>query len=287
MSHLDNLLINLERLEEHLNSVKSGSLVAKDDLASVLHILVNNGEGYDLIKKTLEEISASDLNISAFKSQLISRKRDGLDIRLAIRTANITSSYKVALGEMLKQEVIYHDNSVWSAQSSLNWSQIIAKSRNKHGSHVDDGSIAWLKDLRYYPAANSDVLTLLLWSFGEALLEAITKHLVANGVDITIYHATHSLNGINFQTGMLTAESANDVRVAATVALTEDAHGNRTIFGGIYGDQAFILGVNSTRQTTATIGKPGVSLEDIEHEFITGQNPAQLNRAQRRAQRKQ
>jgi hypothetical protein len=287
MNYINELLVNLERLESHLDAIEDGSLTARDDLASVLQILVHPGDGYDLIGKALKEIGAPDLPMPAFSKHKISKKYNCNDVHLAIRAVNITSSHTLNLNDMLKQEVIYHDSSVWKTSSSLNWSQIIAKSRNKHGSHVDDKSPAWLKDLRYYPAANADIMTLLLWSFGEALLGSITNHLASNGQGVMPYVTRNSLNGISFQAGMLAAESATKITVAATMMATKEHVGNRTVLGGMYGNQAFILGLDNLRRPTAIIGQPNVPLEDIEHQFITGSDPTGLSRAERRASRKQ
>ncbi len=286
MSHADNLLVNLERLESHLDSIQGGSLTARDDLASVLQLLVHKGEGYDLIGKAFDELGIPPLLLPAFRDKDISRKYNGKDVHLAIRTANITDDTVLELDAMLDQEVIFHDSSVWSTDSSFGWRKVIANSRNKYGSHVDTAPPEWLKDLRYYPASNSDVMTLLLWSFGEALLGAITAHLAVHKQGVMLYKPRHDLNGISFQNGLLVADSKTVVTVAADFMVTQEYQGQRTILGGTYAKRAFILGLNALRQPIIAMGDPGKSLEDIEHQFITGISPDGLNRAQRRAQRK-
>lgn len=284
---MDDLLINLERLESHLDAVQDGSLTAKDDLASVLQLLVHKGEGYNLIDRAFVEIGIPPLELPAFSDKNIDRKYNGKDVHLAIRTTNITDSTVLTLDSMLDQEVIFHDSSVWSADSSFSWRKIIANSRNKYGSHVDLKPPEWLNDLRYYPASNADIMTLLLWSFGEALLGAITTHLANHGQGVMPYKPRHDLNGICFQNGLLVANSETVVTVATDCMVTQEYSGQRTILGGLYADRAFILGLDSLRRPTVIMGNPGKLLEDIEHEFITGRDPDGLNRAQRREQRRQ
>jgi hypothetical protein len=198
----------------------------------------------------------------------------------------MSNSIPLPLSDMLDQEVIFHDNSVWPSKASLNWKTIIAKSRNKYGSHVDLAPPQWLNDLRYYPAANADVITLLLLSFGEALLEAATYHLASNGQSVMLHKARTSLNGICFQQGVLVADSATKVTADAHIMLTEEYSGQRTILGGVYADRAFILGLDASRRPVVAVGNPDEHLEDLEHKFLTGIDPIGLNRAQRRAMRK-
>ena len=286
MSKLDELEVNLERLEHHLNAVTDGSLTARDDLASVLQILTHSGEGYDLINKALAEQNLPTFTMPAHLNDAIVRTYDGKDVILAVRSINSDSSVQLPISNLLDQEAVFHDNSTWTSESSLTWKQIIAKSRNQRGSHVDDNPVQWLEDLRIYPIANADVMTFLLWSFGEALLEAVTYHLASNVDRFMVYERRKALNGVEIQIAHLLAIPPSSINVGAEIMVTDEYDGQRTIFGGVYNSTPFILGLNASRQLAVLRGNPGDNLEDLESHFILGNSGDGLNRAQRRAMRR-
>ncbi len=286
MSKLDELIVNLERLEAHLDAIFSGSLVARDDLASVLQILLHDGEGHDLINKAFDEQGLPQLSMAAHQQPQINRSRNSQPVILAIRAVNSDASTPQPLDDVLNQEAIFHDNSVWSSSSSLTWKQVIAKSRNQYGSHIDDEPVRWLEDLRIYPVANADAMTFLLWSIGEALLGSLSAHLASNGADMLSYQRRKSLNGIEIQEGHVLSVPPTSIQVGADLMITDEHRSQRTIFGGIYNSTPFLFGINKNRQVVALKGNQGDSLEDLESHFLLGSAGDGLNRATRRAMRR-
>lgn len=286
MSKFDELIENLERLETHLDAVYSGSLVVKDDLSSVLQILTHQGEGYDLINRAFIEQTVPPLYMTSHPQNQITRTRDNNAVILAIRAINNDDSNQKPIENVLAQEAVFHDNSIWPHTSSLTWKQVIAKSRNQHGSHVDDNPVQWLENLRIYPIANADVITFLLWSFGEALLEAITKHLNSNGHHVQVHKRRKALNGIEIQESHLVAVPPTSIFVGADIMLKSEHAGQRTIFGGVYNFIPFILGINPSRQIVFLWGKKDDNLEDLESHFLLGSAGDGLDRAARRKLRK-
>jgi len=286
MSTLDELEVNLERLEHHLDAVHDGSLTARDDLASVLQILTHDSEGYDLINRALSEQGVPTFTMPGHMNVAIERTRGGKDVILGVRSINSDPTIQIPFPDLLAQEAIFHDNSTWPSSSSLTWRQVIAKSRNQHGSHVDDSPVQWLEDLRIYPAANADVMTFLLWSFGEALLESLTHHLGTHLDRFMPYERRKSLNGIEIQSAHLLSVPPTSIEVGADLMITSEYDGQRTVFGGLYNSIPFILGLNSSRQINVMRGNQGASLEDLESSFILGSAGDGLNRAQRREMRR-
>lgn len=286
MSIIDELEVNLERLEHHLDAVYSGSLIARDDLASVLQMLTHSGEGYALINKALAEQNLPMFNMPAHTNSAIARTHDGKNVILAVRSINSDPSIQMPFSDVLSQEAVFHDNSTWTSASSLTWAQIIAKSRNQHGAHVDNNPIQWLEDLRIYPIANADVMTFLLWSFGEALLEAITHHLASQINQFMLYERRKALNGVEIQLAHLLSVPPTSIEVGADVMVTDEYSGQRTVFGGVYNSIPFVMGLMPSRQIAMLRGDTGQNLEDLESHFILGSSGDRLNRAQRRAARR-
>ena len=196
---IDELQTVLERLEHHLDDIHLGSLTARDDLASVLQLLVGDGTGYRLIARAFDELGLRELAMPAFSKTTIDRTFKSENTHLAVRAINIADNRKLPLSQMVEQEVILHDGTVWNIEKSINWKRIISNARNNLGSHIGESQPAWLNDIKYYPASNADIITLLLMSFGEALLESITSQLGSSGQPVMTYIARHDLNGIVFQ----------------------------------------------------------------------------------------
>jgi hypothetical protein len=74
---------------------------------------------------------------------------------------------------------------------------IIRNVRNKYGGHVDEMSPTWLKELRYLPLANCDVVTFLLWACGESLFHSICFELAKNRLwGSVVRPSTRYLGGI-------------------------------------------------------------------------------------------
>jgi hypothetical protein len=283
MGKLEDLQHNLERLQEVLERVKEGSLTAKDDLAGTLNILLSPNKGFDLIKKAFNENGLQQVELPGFLEKEVEKERDGHSFVLSIRTANLENEHLIPLDSFLEQECVYHDGSEWTTKKEMTWMDIVKKSRNKFGSHVDDQPPKWLTTLRYYPAANADVMTLLLWSLGETLLDSLTRHLIANGIDIDPYERSTSLSGIEFQKSEFIKLGGTQYSAGALILVNEETGTKRTILGGILSNKPFILGLNARMQVELIIGSLDQSLEELESVFYQGTAALGMNRAQRRA----
>lgn len=283
MSELEKLLVTLDRLEENLAAVKDGSLTGRDDLATTIHLLIGEGDGYDQIRKGFEETGMNLPSVSGFRDARLPTLIEGKNVALCLRTVNFDKSIQLPLPDVLNQVCVYHDGSVWNSAKELTWKDIVKKSRNKFASHIDEKPPAWLETLRYYPSANADVITLLLWSLGEALLEACTTSLSQGGVEAVPYAAVDNLHGISFQQGELLTFAPQQIKAGAYIKITTRTEKPRTILGGVYLERAFIIGVNEQLQVSCLIGDPGVSLESLESSFILGPQAPSMNRAARRA----
>lgn len=282
MSPTEELLLNMERLESHLDAINSGSQIARDELATVLQIMTHDGHGFDLINKSLNELGYSGLQMPGYQSDQTYRSYDGKDVALAIRPVNQDPLAVMALSDLLKQEAIYHDNSSWASNDSITWKQIIAHSRNNHGAHAGEDPKAWLEDLRIFPISDSDVMTFLLWSFGEALLEALTTHYATNGFGMMIHKRRTSLNGINLKDAHILHQPPTSIIAGTDLMITEESTRPRTLFGGMYNDTPFVVGMSALRRVNIIRGNKGNSIEDLESEFLFGNAGDNMNRYQRR-----
>jgi hypothetical protein len=91
------------------------------------------------------------------------------------------------LTRFLQQECVRFAVPGFEPAQSWTWAEIVKKVRNKYGGHVDERPPQWLDELRFYPAADSDMLTLLFWSAGENLLTSATKQLNDHGIRVQPY----------------------------------------------------------------------------------------------------
>ena len=199
-SPIERAVETLERLRRHIGAIREGERTARDDLAVVLHLLVGSGPGYGVIQEAVEALGVSSPAIPAWDADLPS-EIDGSPVILGIRSlTDDHTALLLPLSDLLSQTCLRFAVPGMSPEANWSWEALIRKARNKFGGHVDGNPPAWLQDLRYYPVADTDAVTFLLWSIGEAVLAATTRLLHDHGVDIDVYQPDdHYLDGITLQ----------------------------------------------------------------------------------------
>lgn len=262
------LLDNLDRLRRHAESVRAGSLTARDDIAAVLTLLTGGGDGYGLLKRGFDALGL-DLPRTALWSKDIETEIDGRQVLLAIRTIADDGQATGSLLEHLDETCLRFAVPGFEPEASWSYSKLIKKVRNKFGSHADPKPPEWLRELRYYPAGDSDAVTLLLWSAAETTLTSATTALVQAGIDIETYRpADHYLNGVEMTQAYVMGRPSEKLAVAARVKCATWASGSRrALVGAVFGDRAFVFGLEGDSRLAFKLGEPGSSVNDVVNEF--------------------
>lgn len=285
-SPIERAVETLDRLRRHVGAVRQGERTARDDLAVVLHLLVGSGAGYGVIQDAVESLGVSSPSIGAWDVD-IPAEIDGSPVILGIRSlSDDQTAPLLSLPDLLQQTCLRFAVPGVAPEANWSWEALIKKVRNKFGGHVDGKPPAWLQDLRYYPVADTDAVTFLLWSIGEAVLCATTRLLHDHGVDVDVFQPDdHYLDGIALQQGYVIAESDTKLDVRAQLSCERWASGRRrAILGARFNGRPFIFGLEGDARLTFQQGEPGSSLRGLERLFrSTVGPPGRPNRAARRA----
>lgn len=169
------LLENVERLREGVEMVRAGSQTARDQLATVLHVLVGGDgvtDGYGLLGRGLRELGLGDPEAESWGAPLPANV-DGQPVMLALR-GSPEAGQRGALLDHLSEECLRFD--IPGIESSASWSylDVVKKVRNKFASHVDRRPPRWLEELRFFPAGDADAVTFLLWRAAEVSLRRVS-----------------------------------------------------------------------------------------------------------------
>lgn len=265
------LLENLERLQTHVEAVRALSGTARDDIASVLHALVGGDgadDGYGLVMRGFDELGLPLPEVVSWGRE-IDDQVEGQPVSLALRGSPGVGGPTVPLPDHLKETCVRF--AVQGLEPSANWSylDLTKKVRNKFGSHVDRKPPKWLTELRFFPAGDSDAVTFLLWRAAETTLSTVTLALVNAGVDVERYQPVDSyLDGIDLQQALVLGRPGDHLDVRAHLACARWASGRRrAVVGGLFGEQAFVFGLEGDGRLALTVGQPGMSVAVVTESF--------------------
>ena len=289
METIETIVDQLDRLKRHVGALRNGQTSARDDAATVLHLLVGKGEGYGRLYDAARSLGDDGPRLPVWADPGLVQGSDGLPVIVGLRgVADVThiETVRRPIPTFLDEVCLRHAVPGVESQADRSWRDVIRHVRNKFGSHADRKPPQWLRDLRYYPAADSDVVPFLMWSVGEAVLEASTEWLRGHRVDIERHQSQQYLDGVRLhQANVLYDDTALDVR--AQLQIDNWASGRRrAIVGGLYSNKPFIFGVGADGSLLLDEGKWGMSLRDFHQKFRTSGSPMQPNRKQRRAAQK-
>lgn len=269
-SELDRLLDSLDRLRAHVEAVRALSPTARDDIATVLHVLVGGdggADGYGLVVRAFNELGL-DMPEAAGRSADIPETIEGEPVLLGMR-GTPTGERAMPLLDHLDETCLRF--AVPGFEPMANWSYLdfVRKARNKFGSHVDKRPPKWLEELRFYPAGDADALTFLLWRAAEVTLTAVTDALVAAGVDAESYEPGDCyLNGIDLEQAYVLGRPGQPLDVRARVRCATWASGSRRpLVGALFDDEPFVFGLEADSRLTFTLGSRGQSVGELTQDF--------------------
>lgn len=277
---VEHLVDYLERLEDAVDAIRGGSRVARDGLATVLHVLVS-----DLIPSACTELGIEEPSISVWSDSDLIEQYEGRPVAFAFRAAAPDAGLSVApVSQGWTQPCLRWADPSVNPQQSFSIAELAMMVRHKYGSHVDRNPQEWLRRLRIYPVAGSDAVTYLLWSHAEVLLEACTHHFAASGIDVAPWsRPSPYLDGLAVSEGFAVVDGAG-VDLICRVSSDRWQSGNgRPVFGGVFDRRPFLLCLNPEGQMESVVGAPGSALEALERAC---RRESTLNRAARRAARR-
>lgn len=261
----DRLKQVLMRLEHHLKSMHSGQSIVKDDLASVLHILHGKGEGYGLILRAANELGTQPPVVHGWKGP-IPETIDGSNVMLGLRLEpDSTDSVMMGIGEFMQQACLRFAVNGLSPEATWSYQDVIKKVRNKWGSHASNKPPQWLDTLRFYQAADHDLLAALLQACGETTLSSTTQWL-KNFRSVKAYSAPiNSRTAIEFFEGYaLKTTEGFDIR--AKVQFSKQLKAPYLIFG-IELDEPIIFGASQNHKLALMVGEKAEPLSNLEQRF--------------------
>jgi hypothetical protein len=276
VSDLVLLIENLGRLRTHVESVRIGSRTARDDLATVLHILVGGDgrdDGYGLILRAFDQVDLGPPLATAWGYD-VSDTIDGEPVLLALRGTPIEGP-TTTLGNRLSETCLRF--AVPGTEPAANWCflDLIKKVRNKFGSHVDRKPPKWLEELRFYPAGDTDAITYLLWRAAEEVLSSVTSALIASSHDVEPFQPTNRyLNGLDLTQAYVVGRLQEhlDVRAHLRCASWTSAS-RRAVIGGRFGESPFVFGLEADGRLVLTTGTNGSAVADLLRVFVTSGLP--------------
>ena len=276
VSEARRLIENLGRLRDHAEAVRAGSPTARDDLATVLHVLVGGdgtADGYGLVQRALDEMNLDPPMMHGWAST-VSEAIDGEPVLLALRGSPETGTV-MTLRDRLSEPCLRF--ALPGTEPAANWSSLdlIKRVRNKFGSHVDKKPPGWLEELRYYPAGDADAVTYLLWRAAEEVASAVVAALVAGGCDVEPFEPhDRYLNGIDLTQAYVLDRPGVHLDVRAQVQCESWTSGaRRAIVGARFGDEPFVFGVEGDGRLALSMGAAGTPVADLAREFIQGEMP--------------
>lgn len=259
----------LDRLRRHVEAVRQGETTARDDLAVVLHLLVGTGDGYGVIQSAVDYLDVAPPELPVWDTE-IPPQIDDLSVTLGLRSARTdTDAPTSLLNDALQETCLRYAQPGVEPEATWSWEALIRKVRNKFGGHVDDKPPGWLEGLRYYPVADTDVVTFLLWSIAELILARTTQCLHDHGAEVTVFQPEDKyLDGIEFQQGYVLQEGERKLDVRAQLACEQWVSGRRrAILGGGFARRPFIFGLKADGRLSLQQGPEGSSLRDLEASY--------------------
>jgi hypothetical protein len=292
---------NLDRLKRQLRDLKAGETSARDDVAVILQILVGDGGGYGIFHDLCEAESLGEPTVRGWLNDIpasfpapghfpASMNFDQEisdyhgDVVLGIRPypAPHLSDTFVPLSDYLQQSCLRfeHPNA-----PATNWSyvDVIKKVRNKFGSHVDPRPPQWLRELRYYPAADRDVVSLLMWSIGTTVHAAARNHIdMLMGGPATSAVPDYTIGAIDLSLAYVTSEGEDGWGQVSVLRARRPTPGVPIpIIGAVTHNRSLIFGLTGEGVFTVLEGEDGIGLDEALNRFRV--QPGVMNRDQRRA----
>lgn len=268
---VESLVENLDRLRRHAEAVRDLSPTARDDLAGVLHLLVGgdgDSDGYGLLRRAFGSLGL-DTPIVAAWGRDMEVELDGEPVILGLRAAPSAEGSPRPLPEHLDETCLRFALPGVEPEDNWTYADLIKKVRNKFASHVDRKPPRWLRELRYFPAGDSDVVTVLLLSIAETVLQATTTALFDAGIDVGVYElGDRYLNGIELNQAYVLGRPAVRLDVRAELRCETWASGRRrALVGGMFGAEPFVFGLEGDARLCMQFGAAGTSLSDLTIEF--------------------
>jgi hypothetical protein len=290
---IEHMVDALERTSAHLTAIYTGAADVGPDLATTLHLLVGEGDGYGWLAKALEELEI-DPRYPLFEVGL-----GGDDVVLHLRSdCPLDPEEPPAYGTLDR----YLD------ETCVRWAipgveptenhprrKIIKWIRNKYGSHMDKKPAQWLDDLRVYPAGDRSALTYLAATTGRGLLENTVPALVTAGAlePGQVQVPGRYMSGIDVSQAIVTKETQGRYGLIGHVRAERwsGRSARSAVVGAVVDDMPMIFGIEAAGQLTLFHGEAGTTLEQLERDFRA--RPASPpvvptpNRSERRRQQRE
>jgi hypothetical protein len=263
MDSVHRLAATLGRLRTHLESIKNGSLGAEEDLSVVLHLLIGEGSGYSQVEQAFNQLNLPGPLLPVWPESNLPLAEGGKQTILDIRTTAHERNRSASLNEFLAQKCLRYSPSANGDGLDWSWSKVVEVARHNYGAHGAARPTPLLNQIRYYPTAGADVLTLLLWSLGEMLLDVISNKLVESGVNIQPYQANPALNNVQFERGRLLKTPTGGLLADAVILLTAAPANNIAIVTGMFSGKPVLLGLNPSRQPIVRYGESGTTFDQL------------------------
>jgi hypothetical protein len=260
---LTSLPETVDRLGGLLDLAEGGSSAAKDDLSVVLNLLIGQGRGYGIIESELSALGVATPRFSAWKDPFVTTTTgisngQEMSLILGVRAepGADDSSFEASLDEMANQVIVWWAHADLPPAAAWSLRDLVRKSRNMYGAHVDDKPPRWLAELRYFPAGGADVMSHLFWSYGQAIHRVMVTHLRSLGYNVRTRDEVSYINGIEFRQGLIYQSTDGNLDVRAQIRASDwkDSR-RRAILGGLLGDRPFIFGLEPNSTLSMTLGE--------------------------------
>lgn len=285
IADFDRLVEVVERLATHVEIVHGGNVSARDDIANVLWLLIGEGDGYGLLWRVADQLDVEPPNVQCWPDDELPDTLDGMNVQFAIRATpppDIEGTVVRPLSVLLDQHCLRFAIPGLEPESSWSWKALVKKVRNKFGGHADEKPPRWLSELRYYPAANGDVVAFLMWVIGQATLVSVTAWMNAHGMPVPSCTRRRYFNGIELSGVFVLAEGSKfDVR--SRVAFEVVVSGRRqTMIGGMFDDEPFLFSIEANGGPSLKVGEEGTTLRELHRQVQATPSPMPPNRKARR-----
>ncbi len=254
------------RLSRHARAIRNGDISARGDLATTLHLLIGEGDGYGLLIRGLDSVGLDLPSVPGWHTE-IKREFEGSPVRLGFRTATGDSMPEIAITEAMNEPCVFVDMPELDQTSEWSFATLTTKVRNNWGGHVERKPPRWLASLRYFPASGCDITTLLIWSAAETLLQALSRHLVDAGFDDQLYDFPHrQLAGVELQQAYACADASGRYGLIAQVQVPPHHQSRSIVFGGEL-DQCHYMFAISNRQMETIFRPSDIPFDDFAKLF--------------------
>lgn len=250
---LGHLQLALRRLDAQLSHIRGGDPLAVLELATIMNLLVGDGKGQQLLVRGFKaaNLDLSTLALPGFQGEKLPTRIRGRSAKLIVRPSyedwgrgDVPNSPDCAIPRMVplkkfvRQERL-RSNGLWAQDFNLNLLNIIDRMRNRLAAHADDADLEpWFEDTRFY-VGGLDVLGLILWSAGEALIEATVTALTTGGVATPPYIRHRDIDGLEI--GQI--EFFDDLNATIFMKIIEPRPYPRPVLGMAAKGREFMMGV--------------------------------------------